>query len=52
MGINIRLSDRRLQAYLIASVVVGATIGNYVFSSTMSVDSVLGSTAGSGLACH
>ncbi|KJA25938.1 hypothetical protein HYPSUDRAFT_52705 [Hypholoma sublateritium FD-334 SS-4] len=39
-------------AYLIASVVVGATIGNYIFSSTMSIDSVLGSTAGSGLACH
>lgn len=41
------------QAYLIGAVVIGAAIGNYVFSSHMDVDAVLAGTGGGkGMACH
>ncbi|KZT29137.1 Ctr copper transporter [Neolentinus lepideus HHB14362 ss-1] len=40
-------------AYLVLAVVLGAAVGNYVFSSHMDVDSVLsGTSAGKGMACH
>lgn len=41
------------QAYLIVAVVVGAAIGNYVFSPTLDVDAVLsGGANGKSMACH
>ncbi len=42
-----------LQAYLILAVVVGASIGHFVFSAEMDVEAVLGSgESGKGMACH
>jgi len=38
-------------AYLIFATVLGAAIGHYIFSSTISLDSLL-SESGKGLACH
>ncbi|KAF8971217.1 copper transporter [Flammula alnicola] len=40
-------------AYLIAAVVFGATLGHYIFGSTMNVDAILlDSSGGKGMACH
>jgi copper transporter 1 len=40
-------------AYLIAAVVVGASLGHYVFGSTLNADAILAdSTGGKGMACH
>ncbi len=52
LALRPHILNSRLQAYLIASVVIGATVGNYIFSSTMNTDSVHGPNTGSGLACH
>lgn len=44
---------RNLQAYLILAVVLGASIGHFVFGAYMDVDGVLaGAGAGKGMACH
>ena len=41
------------QAYLIAAVVVGAALGNYLFNPSIDVDAVLaGGASGKGMACH
>ena len=41
------------QAYLILAVVLGASIGHFVFGAVMDVDAVLaGSDLGKGMACH
>lgn len=41
------------QAYLILAVVLGASIGHFVFGAYMDVDGVLaGAGAGKGMACH
>lgn len=41
------------QAYLIAAVVVGASLGHYIFGGTMNADAILGdSNGGKGMACH
>jgi copper transporter 1 len=41
------------QAYLILAVVLGASIGHFVFGAVMDVESVLaGGDAGRGMACH
>ena len=41
------------QAYLILAVVLGASIGHFVFGDAMDVDAVLaGSDLGKGMACH
>jgi len=40
-------------AYLILAVVLGASIGHFVFGATMDVDAVLaGGDLGKGMACH
>jgi len=40
-------------AYLIAAVVIGASLGHYIFGSTINVDAILAdSSGGKGLACH
>jgi len=40
-------------AYLIAAVVIGASLGHYIFGSTINVDAILADpTGGKGLACH
>jgi len=40
-------------AYLIASVVIGAAVGHYIFGSTMDVDAMLSdSNSTKGMACH
>jgi len=40
-------------AYLIASVVIGAAVGHYIFGSTMDVDAMLSdSNSTKGVACH
>lgn len=42
-----------IQAYLIFAVVVGASLGHYIFGATMDVDSVLNdASSGKGMACH
>jgi solute carrier family 31 (copper transporter), member 1 len=41
------------QAYLILAVVLGASIGHFVFGAVMDVESVLaGGDLGRGMACH
>jgi copper transporter 1 len=41
------------QAYLILAVVLGASIGHFVFGAVMDIDAVLaGSDLGKGMACH
>jgi solute carrier family 31 (copper transporter), member 1 len=41
------------QAYLILAVVLGASIGHFVFGATMDVEAVLaGGDSGKGMACH
>jgi copper transporter 1 len=41
------------QAYLILAVVLGASIGHFVFGAVMDVDAVLaGGDLGKGMACH
>lgn len=43
----------RIQAYLIAAVIIGAGVGHYIFGSTMNVDAVLNEVAGPrSMACH
>ncbi|TFK44166.1 Ctr copper transporter family-domain-containing protein [Crucibulum laeve] len=40
-------------AYLILSVVLGATLGHYIFGATINVDALLSDSAsGKGMACH
>ncbi|KAF5328814.1 hypothetical protein D9619_011640 [Psilocybe cf. subviscida] len=40
-------------AYLIFAVVVGASLGHYIFGATMDVDSILSdASSGKGMACH
>jgi len=40
-------------AYLIGAVVVGASLGHYIFGSTINVDAILANPSGSkGMACH
>ncbi|KIM45509.1 hypothetical protein M413DRAFT_442177 [Hebeloma cylindrosporum] len=40
-------------AYLIASVVIGAALGHYIFGSTMNIDAILSdSSSNKGMACH
>jgi len=40
-------------AYLIAAVVVGASLGHYIFGSTINIDAILADpSGGKGLACH
>jgi len=40
-------------AYLIAAVVIGASLGHYIFGSTINVDAILADPRGSkGMACH
>jgi len=40
-------------AYLIGAVVVGASLGHYIFGSTINVNAILADSSGSkGLACH
>ena len=47
------LMEPPLQAYLIAAVVIGASLGHYIFGSTINVDAILADpTGGKGLACH
>jgi copper transporter 1 len=42
-----------LQAYLILAVVLGASIGHFVFGAVMDVEAVIaGSESGKGMACH
>jgi hypothetical protein len=42
-----------VQAYLIIAVVVGASLGHYIFGATMDVDSILNdASGGKGMACH
>jgi copper transporter 1 len=42
-----------LQAYLILAVVLGASIGHFVFGAVIDVDAVIaGSESGKGMACH
>ncbi len=41
------------QAYLILATVVGAALGNFIFSTHMDIDAVLaGGADGKGMACH
>ncbi|TFK21096.1 Ctr copper transporter [Coprinopsis marcescibilis] len=40
-------------AYLIAAVVIGASLGHYIFGATLNVDAILhGAADGKGMACH
>lgn len=39
-------------AYLILAVVLGASIGNFVFGGELDVEAVLAGTQGKGMACH
>ena len=40
------------QAYLILAVVLGASIGHFVFGAVMDVESVLAGDSSRGVACH
>lgn len=42
------------QAYLILAVVVGASVGHYVFGAQMDVEAILsgGGSSSKGMACH
>jgi hypothetical protein len=50
---SLRFCADFLQAYLILAVVLGASIGHFVFGAVMDVEAVLaGSDFGKGMACH
>ena len=50
---NAIYSSELSKAYLILAVVLGASIGHFVFGAQMDVDSVLaGAAANKGMACH
>jgi len=49
----IQISADVLQAYLIFAVVLGASIGHFIFGAAMDVEAVLaGADLGKGMACH
>jgi len=52
-AISLRIFADLLQAYLILAVVLGASIGHFVFGAAMDVDAILaGGDLGKGMACH
>jgi len=52
-AISLRIFADLLQAYLILAVVLGASIGHFVFGDAMDDDAILGGgDLGKGMACH